>query len=174
MVSPRVVAIALGSNMGDREEYLRRAVEQLRELLPDLRVSRFIETEPVGVAPQASFLNAVGVGRSSLSPEALLAELQSIEGAGGRQRPYAGAPRTLDLDLILVGNVRVSQPGLEVPHPRFRERRFVLEPLVEILPDVIDPVTRSSARGLLDALREDSQGSAENPTRKIRRSITRT
>ena len=150
--------------MGDREGHLRRGVEQLRELFPDLRVSRFIETEPVGVAPQASFLNGVGVGRSSLSPEALLAELQSIERARGRQRPYPGAPRTLDLDLILVGDVRLSQPGLELPHPRFRRRRFVLEPLVEILPDVIDPVTGSTARRLLDALREDPQGPAESPT----------
>ena len=148
----RTVVVALGSNMGDRRAHLRGAIRQLRQLLADLRVSSMIETEPVGVEPQARFLNAVAVGSSQRDPEALLTELQAIEAEHERERPYPGAPRTLDLDLILVGDLRLTRPGLDLPHPRFRERRFVLEPLVELLPDVVDPVTGLRARQLLDAL----------------------
>ncbi len=147
-----VTAIALGSNVGDRRGALEFALNRLRPLLEDLRASAFIETAPQPPANprDASFLNAVAVGRSAASARDLLQALLGIEREYGRSRPYAGAPRTLDLDLILMGNAVIDEPGLQVPHPRFRERRFVLEPLAEIAPELVDPVTGLTIRELLE------------------------
>ncbi len=137
---PRV-AIALGSNLGDRVAHLTLAAEGLHQLLSEFRLSTFHDTEPVGVSAQPRFLNAAAIGITSLSAGELLQQLLSLETAYGRERPYAGAPRTLDLDLILYGEDVIDEPGLHVPHPRFRDRAFVLEPLAEIAPDWRDPVT---------------------------------
>jgi len=133
------VAIALGSNLGDRDAHLAYAVGRLNDILRDLRVSRLHETEPVGVEPQPPFLNAAVSGTTSLGARELLDTLLAIERARGRERPHAGAPRTLDLDLILYGDAVIDEPGLRVPHPRFRERRFVLEPLAEVAGESVDP-----------------------------------
>ena len=135
------VAIALGSNLGDRRAHLERAVEQLPSCISHLTRSRFYETDPVGVAPQPPFLNAAVTGETTLAPRALLERLLAIEAGEGRVRPHAGAPRTLDLDLILYGDLVIDEPGLVVPHPRFRDRRFVLDPLAEIAGEWVDPVT---------------------------------
>src|SRR5204863_7458442 len=113
-------AIALGSNLGDRERYLRLAAESLARLLTDLRVSSFHETEPVGVGPQPLFLNGAATGLTTLTAQQLLRELLEIEAGSGRERPYPGASRTLDLDLILFGDAVIEEPGPVVPHPRFR------------------------------------------------------
>jgi len=146
------VAIALGSNVGDRRAHLDYAVSKLRALLAHLAVSRYYDTVPVGVSgPQAMFLNAALVGETTLSARELLDALQAIEQERGRERPYANAPRTLDLDLILLGDVVLEEPGLRVPHPRFRERRFVLEPLAAVAPELRDPV---SGRTIATLLRE--------------------
>ena len=134
------VAVALGSNIGDREAYLAFAVGRLSSLLSNLRQSRWHDTAPVGVSPdQPRYLNGVVVGDTTLTPRGLLNELLAIEQAAGRTRPSPLAPRTLDLDLILFGNERIREAGLVVPHPRFRDRPFVLEPLAEIAPGWIDP-----------------------------------
>ena len=101
---------------------------------------------------QPRFLNAVAVGETTLDARAVLSELMEIEREAGRERPYAGAARTLDLDLILFGDVIIDEPQLTVPHPRFRERRFVLEPLVEIAPGLQDPVTGRTVAELLGGL----------------------
>jgi 2-amino-4-hydroxy-6-hydroxymethyldihydropteridine diphosphokinase len=147
------VAIALGSNLGDREDYLRSALDALKPAIDRLRVSTFHDTAPVGVGPQPTFLNAAAVGETSLSARSLLETLLAIERDLGRERPFPGAPRTLDLDLILYGDAIIDQaPSLIVPHPRFRERRFVLEPLVEIAPDWRDPVTGQTVEELLRTL----------------------
>jgi 2-amino-4-hydroxy-6-hydroxymethyldihydropteridine diphosphokinase len=147
------VALALGSNLGDRQASLDFAVARLRLILSDLRVSRIFETEPVGIrGPQFPFLNAVVTGVFEGTAQALLAELLRIEREHGRQRPHPGASRTLDLDLILFGDERVETPDLVVPHPRFRERRFVLEPLADVAPDWRDPVSGLSVRELLARL----------------------
>lgn len=155
--APVPVAIALGSNLGDRGAALAFAIERLRALLPDLRLSSIIETAPEGVPDdQGAFLNAAAVGSTSLDPRGLLDALLDIERAFGRTRPYRYAARTLDLDLILYGGVVRSEPGLEVPHPRFRERRFVLAPLAEVAGEWVDPVTGSTISALLRALPRSS------------------
>jgi 2-amino-4-hydroxy-6-hydroxymethyldihydropteridine diphosphokinase len=157
----RVTAVvALGANVGDRASHLEFAVDRLREVLVDLRISSFFETQPVDVdEPQGPFLNAAAVGQAIGHPRALLEALLAIERLRGRERPYPRAPRTLDLDLILFGDAIVDEPGLVVPHPRFRERRFVLEPLVELAPALRDPVTGRSIRALLDDLAARAPGS---------------
>lgn len=152
-VAPRTTAVALGSNRGDRRAHLSFAVSALGDLLGDMRVSPFIETAPVGVPPQPDYLNGAVVGRCRLSPPALLAALMRIERERGRERPYPGAARTLDLDIVLMGDLVIRRPDLDVPHPRFRERRFVLEPLAAIAPELTDPVTGRTMRELLAALR---------------------
>ena len=152
---PRIpVAIALGSNLGDRQSHLAFAVHRLSSVLSDVRVSSWRETDAVGVGPQPSFLNGVVTGVvSQPSPRALLTALLDIERERGRERPNIGAPRTLDLDLVLFGDAVVNEPGLRIPHPRFRERRFVLEPLAEVAADWIDPETGRRVGELLDELR---------------------
>lgn len=147
------VAIALGSNLGDRRAHLTWAVEQLTGSVDDIRVSTFIETEPFGLPDfQPPFLNAVIAGRTSLPPRDLLERLLELERRRGRERPYRWAPRTLDLDLILYGDVVLDERVLTLPHPRFRERRFVLGPLVEVWPEAVDPVSGLTARDLLARL----------------------
>lgn len=148
-----IVAIALGSNEGDRESHLDFAVGRLSAILSSIKVSGWYETEPVGVGPQPLFLNGAAVGRTTLSPRELLDTLLTIERERGRERPFAKAPRTLDLDLILFGDRVIDEPGLTVPHPRFRQRQFVLEPLAEIAPDMVDPVTGLDVQELLDSPR---------------------
>lgn len=151
------VAVALGSNLGDRTAHLDAACRELRRLLPDLKPSRYRDTEPVGVGLQPRYLNAAVVGTASLGARELLEELLAIEHRRGRARASPGAPRTLDLDLILYGDDVVAEPGLTVPHPRFRERAFVLEPLDEIAPDLIDPVTGHTVRELFDRVRTSGE-----------------
>lgn len=150
---PVRVAVALGANLGDRASHLRHAVTALSGLIDDLRVSAAHETAPVGVPlPHPAYLNAAATGWTTLGPHALLARLLEIERSLGRERPRLNAPRVIDLDLILYGDRVVLEPGLQVPHPRFRERRFVLLPLAEIAPDMRDPVTGLRVRDLLDRL----------------------
>jgi 2-amino-4-hydroxy-6-hydroxymethyldihydropteridine diphosphokinase len=148
-----IAAIGLGSNVGDRQAHLDFAAGRLRSLLHNFKLSSIRETEPLGVpGDQPRFLNAAAVGETMLGARALLDQLQAIESEAGRDRPYAGAPRTLDLDLILYGPQVIDQPGLVVPHPRFRERRFVLEPLAEIAPGSQDPMTGRTVAELLRQL----------------------
>jgi 2-amino-4-hydroxy-6-hydroxymethyldihydropteridine diphosphokinase len=142
------VAIALGSNVGDRAANLDYAVARLSSVLSSIRTSRWYETAPVGVGTQPQFLNGALVGDTALAARELLDRLLAIERERDRERPFPGAPRTLDLDLILFGNQVVDEPGLVVPHPRFRERRFVLDPLAEVAPDLVDPVTGKTVQTL--------------------------
>lgn len=142
--------IGLGSNVGDREAALAEAVRRLEtEVGPVVLRSSIYRTDPVEVVDQAEFLNqAVGV-ETALDPAALLDRLLSIERAMGRVRARDKGPRTIDLDLLLHGDRIVQRAGLEVPHPRLHLRRFVLEPLAEIAPDLVHPALRESVRTLL-------------------------
>ena len=130
------------------------AARQVETFLTSFRLSSIIETAPVGpgLENDPPYFNAVGVGESDLAPRELFRRLRAIEEAAGRTRPYPGAPRTLDLDLILAGNAVVNEEDLQVPHPRFRERGFVLGPLVELEPDLRDPATGRTMRELLARL----------------------
>jgi 2-amino-4-hydroxy-6-hydroxymethyldihydropteridine diphosphokinase len=135
--------VGLGSNLGDREGTLRAAVGRLRGL-PETEVrgvSSFRNTEPVGVVDQPRFLNGAVELETGLAPQALLRALLELERAFGRDRgagPPHG-PRTLDLDLLVYGDEEIKEDGLEVPHPRLRERRFVLEPLADLDPTLVVP-----------------------------------
>jgi 2-amino-4-hydroxy-6-hydroxymethyldihydropteridine diphosphokinase len=143
--------VGLGSNLGDREATLRRAVDALGELprTEVRRVSTLRDTEPVGIRDQPRFLNGAVELETELSPQELLEGLLAIERSLGRERSGVppGGPRTIDLDLLLYGDATIAEPGLEVPHPRLHERRFVLEPLAEL-----DPALDVPARGLVEAL----------------------
>jgi 2-amino-4-hydroxy-6-hydroxymethyldihydropteridine diphosphokinase len=128
--------VGLGSNLGDREQTLRRALELLAEdpAIDVVAVSSFRETEPWGYADQPRFVNAAAAVDTSLSARALLERLLVVESALGRTRgegPRYG-PRAIDLDLLLYGEERLEEPGLTLPHPRLHERAFVLEPLAEL------------------------------------------
>jgi 2-amino-4-hydroxy-6-hydroxymethyldihydropteridine diphosphokinase len=149
---PRV-AIALGSNLGDRDAHLDFATSRLSTVLTGAQFSTRHNTAPVDlIGEQPTFLNAAVVGLTRLPPHDLLRALLDIERERGRERPYANAPRTLDLDLILYGDLVTGDERLVVPHPRFRERAFVLEPLAEVAPDLIDPITGLTIRELLARL----------------------
>jgi 2-amino-4-hydroxy-6-hydroxymethyldihydropteridine diphosphokinase len=146
--------IGLGSNLGDREAYLRRALDLLRAdpSIELVAVSSFRETDPVGFLDQPRFLNAAAALETELAARALLERLLAVERVLGRRRdgPRFG-PRTIDLDLLLHGDEVVDEPGLTVPHPRLGERRFVLEPLHELEPGLVIP-GRGPRADLLAAL----------------------
>ena len=128
---PSTVVIALGSNLGNREWYLRAAIAALQRVIHVVRVSPIRETEPVG-APPPRYLNCVVAGYTDLFPEALMREILAIEQRLGRRRSFRNAPRTIDLDLILHSANRRRTPFLTLPHPRYREREFVTGPMREL------------------------------------------
>jgi 2-amino-4-hydroxy-6-hydroxymethyldihydropteridine diphosphokinase len=144
--------IGLGTNLGDRELNLRRALERLEELGP-VRASSFRETDPVGVTDQPKFLNAAAELATELPPAELLERLLEIERELGRDRATERrwGPRVIDLDLLLFGEEAIDEPGLTVPHPRLAERRFILEPLQELDPELTLPDGRRVAHLLADA-----------------------
>lgn len=144
MVEPRAPAIAyvaLGANLENPAAQIRRAMKEL-EQIADTRVtaqSSLYRTAPVGFLDQPDFVNAVARLETRLSPRALLEALLAIENLHGRRRALPNAPRTLDLDLLLYGNIVIDEPGLQVPHPRLHQRGFVLVPLAEIAADAMVP-----------------------------------
>lgn len=149
------VFIALGSNTGDRELNLLRAVAEIGKL-PGTKItalSGFYDTEPVGPVPQDNFLNAVLRVETSLPPRPLLAELQRIETVVFRRiREVHWGPRSLDLDILFYGDRVIDEQGLQVPHPRLHDRRFVLVPLVEIAPGLVHPLLGQRVDELLRVL----------------------
>lgn len=139
--------------MGDREALLRSALDGLNAPnLKLLRTSSLYETEPIGFRDQGWFLNIVAEFETELFPKQLLHRMQKVELALGRRRTMKNGPRTIDIDILLYGNVVMKTDELEIPHPRYCERRFTLAPLAELNPALRDPVTRRSMAEMLGML----------------------
>ncbi|MGK7310661.1 MAG: 2-amino-4-hydroxy-6-hydroxymethyldihydropteridine diphosphokinase [Candidatus Longimicrobiales bacterium M2_2A_002] len=150
--------LGLGSNVGARADHLAFALRRLGELGRIEGVSDVYETSPVGYLPQPDFLNLVVRLRTALRPIELLEAVRAIEEERGRERRFRNAPRTLDIDILLYGDRVVTEPGLEVPHPRMTERAFVLVPLLELDADIADPRTGVRYAELEAADPSSSQG----------------
>ena len=138
--------LGLGSNIGDRLGHLRTAVASLSEVTA---VSSVYETDPVGGPEQGRFLNIVVAVETDLDPRELLGVCHRLESAAGRVRDVRWGPRTLDVDILWIDGVTVDEPDLQIPHPRIGERRFVLEPLAEVAPDVL-PAGWETVEGRVD------------------------
>lgn len=147
-----LVYLSLGSNVGDRERHLREALSRLDRKGRILSVSSFYETEPVEFADQAWFLNCAAALKTAQCPQELMANILGIEQDMGRRRTQKKGPRTIDLDILMFGDTVMNTPDLTIPHPAMHERRFVLEPLAEIAPAALHPVSRKTVRQLLDEL----------------------
>ena len=132
----KIVHLSLGSNVGEREENLRTAIAKLAALGELVAVSSFYETEPMEVANQPWFLNCAVSLKTKLMPRQFLSRMLKIEQEMGRHRSLPKGPRTIDIDILLFGNSVIHTPQLDVPHPALHQRRFVLEPLAEIAPDL--------------------------------------
>lgn len=155
MTEQQRVYLAAGTNLGDRERNLRRALQTLPPQVAIVAVSRLYETAPAYVVDQPAFLNIALAGRTALSPEDLLAYLKEIETSLGREKTIRFGPRQLDLDIIFYDDHIIDEPQLHIPHPRMAERGFVLRPLVDIAPDFVHPVLKQPLAGLAAALPPD-------------------
>jgi len=156
---PNLVYLSLGSNVGDREAQLRDALSRLSTLGRVAAVSSLYETEPVEFANQPWFLNSVAALETSETPQQLLAAILGIEEKMGRRRVQKKGPRVIDIDILLFDDAIVQEESgnsnsLTIPHPAMHQRRFVLEPLAEIAPELLHPVLQKTIRELLDALPE--------------------
>lgn len=147
-----LVAIGIGANLGDRLATIRSALAGIERIVDDLRVAPIFETEPLSPIAQPDFLNTVALGRSRRTPEELLEELLAVERGLGRIRAERDGPRTIDLDLLFVGDLARNTDRLVLPHPRLRARRFVLAPLAALAPELPIPPDAVCARDLLATL----------------------
>ena len=147
---PEMVYLSLGSNLGDRAGNLTAAIAALAG--PGflvMQISQFYETEPVDILDQPWFLNCVLEGKTTLTAAELLAKLRAVESQIGTEKLIPRGPRRIDLDILLFGENVVDTPGLQIPHPRMNERRFVLVPLAELAPSLVHPVARKTVTRLL-------------------------
>jgi len=153
-----LVYLALGSNVGNREENLREAERRLRQLAITVKhASSIYETAPVDYLEQPWFLNSVLEAETDLPPQELLHRMREIESAMGGQKPFAKGPRLIDLDILLYGDETIASPDLQIPHPRMLERRFVLVPLAEIAPAYRHPSWQDTVAELLQKTPDRSE-----------------
>ena len=152
------VLLSIGSNKNNPQQQIKTALANLNQRFEHVRMSYLYLTEPVGAVIQEPFINAAISLETHLSAEKLLNYLMEVEQQASRNRELEipNGPRNLDIDIILFGDTILTEPALTIPHPRFRARRFVLEPLNEIAPESIDPVTRKRIHILLDACLDTS------------------
>lgn len=153
MQEPVLVALALGGNLGPVAETLRQALRRLEAALGPLQVAPLYRTAAVSPTPQPDYLNTAALGRTRLSPDAVLALAKALELAAGRRAGPRFGPRPLDVDLLLWGDLVSPYPELTLPHPRLRDRRFVLEPLAALAPDLPVPPDGKTVRELLEGVR---------------------
>ena len=151
-----IIYIALGSNLGDRQENLETAIENLGTGIRVLKQSSIYETPPWGYEEQPAFLNMVIKAETRLAPEELLKFIKTLETDLGRKATFRNGPRLIDMDILFYDQSVVDLPGLVIPHPHLQERGFVLVPLAEIAPDLIHPMLRINMRELLS--RVDRKG----------------
>lgn len=151
------VYLGLGSNIGDREANLSRALNFLFQQIAIERVSSIYETEPVGFVEQPWFLNLVCVGETKMDPFELLAFVKEIEAELGRVSSFSNAPRPIDIDLLLYDDQKIDTDDLIIPHPRMAQRRFVLVPMVEIAASIIHPGNGKTMKDLLSDLSDSIQ-----------------
>lgn len=152
----RPVYIGIGSNKNDPPARVRQALDTLKNsvALKNVRVSQLIWTDPVGPIEQAAFLNGVVAASTDWEPECILALLHAIESSMGRNRTVEQrwGPRAIDLDLLMLGDVVMSNSSIQIPHPEMEKRRFVLAPLAELAPNAVHPVSQQSVTNMLEAL----------------------
>jgi 2-amino-4-hydroxy-6-hydroxymethyldihydropteridine diphosphokinase len=162
------IYVGLGTNIGDREANLQRAIDLLADSETVTVVSPLYETEPVGYTDQPWFLNCVTALHTSQGPRALIESLQEIERQMGKATPFANGPRVIDIDLLLYEALVIDEPGLRVPHARMHERRFVLEPLADVAPDTVHPTLGTTIASLLSGLPKDEQVRRFSPSSRAR------
>jgi 2-amino-4-hydroxy-6-hydroxymethyldihydropteridine diphosphokinase len=144
------LVLALGSNLGNRESNIEEAVSELENIIEITHLSTMHETAPVDGPKQGDYLNAVLIGESELTPHELLALTSKIESKLGRIREVRNGPRTIDIDIIVFGEIQINTPDLQIPHPRAHQREFVLAPWLEIDPDAQIPGRTSVAKILAE------------------------
>jgi GTP cyclohydrolase IV len=154
-VATHTIYLALGSNIGDRRGNLAAALQQLREIMDISSISSVYETEPVGYLNQPRFLNMACCGKTALSPQEFLIQAKAIERSLGRRPSFRNGPRPIDIDLLLYDDLRIEENELTIPHPRMQERAFVLVPLAEIAPDIVEPVSQHTTQELLHGVLQD-------------------
>ncbi|MEW5986242.1 MAG: 2-amino-4-hydroxy-6-hydroxymethyldihydropteridine diphosphokinase [Chloroflexota bacterium] len=143
------IYLSLGTNMGDRLTHLRRAAQGLQSIVTVEAVSPIYETKPWGLADQPDFLNLCVAATTTLAPRPLLAALKNLEVQLGRRPGLRWGPRQIDIDILFYDDLIVQEEGLTIPHPHLAERAFVLAPLADIAPDLIDPQTGRTVRAML-------------------------
>ena len=151
------IFLALGSNIGNRKQYIEESILLLREKMNDVTIAPLYETEPLYFENQNNFLNTVLSGFTDLEPQELLQFTKTVQKKVGRVERFRNGPREIDIDILFYDNVVYKDEELEIPHPRLQERDFVLQPFSDINPDFSHPVLKKTIRELLDTLPEEQR-----------------